>query len=94
MALGWIVTEVTAAVAPMPHLPDWVAPLVLWIDVSAFPFMVTFAWIYELTHEGLKRESEVEPSASGTHHTARRLDYVVIRLPPRSPGAWAGSSWP
>ena len=80
LALGWIVTEVTATVAPMLHLPDWVGPVVLWIGVIAFPFVVMFSWIYELTPEGLKRESEVEPSVSVTHHTARRLDYVIIGL--------------
>ena len=80
LALGWIVTEVTSTVAPMLHLPEWVAPVVLWIGVIGFPFVVMFSWIYELTPEGLKRESEIDPSASVTHHTARRLDYVIIGL--------------
>ena len=80
LALGWIVTQVTTTVAPMLHLPEWVGPVVLWIGVICFPFVVMFAWIYELTPEGLKRESEVDPSASVTHHTARRLDYAIIAL--------------
>jgi TolB-like protein len=80
LALGWIVTQVTSTVAPWLHLPEWVGPVVLWIGVIGFPFVVMFAWIYELTPEGIKRESEVDPSASVTHHTARRLDYVIIAL--------------
>jgi TolB-like protein len=80
LALGWIVTQVSSTVAPMLHLPDWVGPVVLWIGVIAFPFVVMFSWIYELTPEGIKRESEVDRSASITHHTARRLDYVIIGL--------------
>ncbi len=80
LALGWIVTEVTATVAPMLHLPEWVGPVVLWIGVIGFPFVVMFSWIYELTPEGLKRETEIEPSASVTQHTARRLDYLIIGL--------------
>jgi TolB-like protein len=80
LALGWIVTEVTATVAPMLHLPEWVGPVVLWIGVIGFPFVVMFSWIYELTPDGLKRESEIDPSASVTQHTARRLDYVIIGL--------------
>jgi TolB-like protein/lipoprotein NlpI len=39
-----------------------------------------FSWIYELTPEGLKRESEVGRSASITHVTSRRLDYIIIGL--------------
>lgn len=80
LALGWIVTEVTATVAPMLNLPEWVGPVVLWIGIAGFPFVVLFSWIYELTPEGLKRESEIDPSASVTQHTARRLDYVIILL--------------
>jgi TolB-like protein len=80
LALGWIVTQVTTTVAPMLHLPEWVGPVVLWIGVIGFPFVVMFSWIYELTPEGLKRESEVARSGSITHHTARRLDYLIIGL--------------
>jgi TolB-like protein len=39
-----------------------------------------FSWIYELTPEGLKREREVDRSASITHITSRRLDYIIIGL--------------
>jgi len=80
LALGWIVTQVTSTVAPWLHLPEWVGPVVLWIGMIGFPFVVLFSWIYELTPEGLKRESEVDRSGSITHHTARRLDYVIIAL--------------
>jgi TolB-like protein len=80
LALGWIVTQVTSTVAPMLHLPPWIGPVVLWIGVIGFPFVVMFAWIYELTPEGLRRESEVDRNASVTHVTARRLDYAVIAL--------------
>ena len=45
-----------------------------------FLFVVMFLWIYELTPEGLKREGNVAPSESITHHTARRLDYMIIAL--------------
>lgn len=80
LALGWIVTQVTATVAPMLGLPPWVGPVVLWIGAIGFPFALLFAWIYELTPEGLKRESEIDRSESITHLTARRLDLVVIGL--------------
>jgi len=80
LALGWIVTQVTSTVAPWLHLPEWVGPVVLWIGMIGFPFVVMFSWIYELTPEGLKRESEVDRSSSITHHTGRRLDYVITGL--------------
>jgi hypothetical protein len=79
-ALGWVVTQVTSTVAPLLHLPEWLGPVVVWIGVIGFPFVIMFSWIYELTPEGLKRESEVDRSASITHITSRRLDYITIGL--------------
>jgi TolB-like protein/tetratricopeptide (TPR) repeat protein len=80
LALGWVVTQVTSTVAPALHLPDWIVSVVLWIGVIGFPFVIMFSWIYELTPKGLKRESEVDRSASITHVTGRRLDYIIIGL--------------
>ncbi len=80
LALGWVVTQVTSTVAPLLHLPEWIGPVVVWIGVIGFPFVIMFSWIYELTPEGLKRESEVDRSASITHITSRRLDYIGISL--------------
>ena len=80
LALGWVVTQVTATVAPVFHMPDWIVMVVVWIGVIGFPFVLMFSWIYELTPEGLKRESEIDRSASITHVTGRRLDYIIIGL--------------
>jgi TolB-like protein/Tfp pilus assembly protein PilF len=80
LALGWVVTQVTSTVAPVLHLPDWISPVVIWIGVIGFPFVILFSWIYELTPEGLKREREVDRSSSITHITSRRLDYIIIGL--------------
>jgi TolB-like protein/Tfp pilus assembly protein PilF len=80
LALGWIVTQVTATVAPMMHLPEWIAPVVVWIGAIGFPFVLLFSWVYELTPEGLRRESEIERTSSITHATAKRLDTIVIAL--------------
>jgi serine/threonine-protein kinase len=80
LALGWVVVQVTATVVPALNLPATAVPIVTWIGVIGFPFVILFSWIYELTPEGLKRESEVDRSASITHFTGRRLDYTIIAL--------------
>jgi TolB-like protein len=80
LALGWVVTQVTSTVAPALNLPGWIVPVVVWIGVIGFPFVVAFSWIFEITPEGLKRESEVDRSASITHVTGRRMDYLIVGL--------------
>jgi len=80
LALGWVVVQITATLVPALNLPSSLVPIVTWIGVIGFPFVIMFSWIYELTPEGLKRESEVDRSASITHITSRRLEYIIIGL--------------
>ena len=80
LALGWVTTQVTGTVAPALKLPDWTLPLVVWVGVIGFPFVLVFSWVFELTPEGLKRERVVDRSESITHLTARRLDFIIIGL--------------
>jgi TolB-like protein/Tfp pilus assembly protein PilF len=78
LALGWVVTEVTGTIVPLLNLPGWLPSVVLWIGIVGFPFVVVFAWVYELTPEGLKRDRAAAGSTSAGHESARRLDYITI----------------
>ena len=80
LALGWVVVQITATLVPALNLPPALVPIVTWIGVIGFPFLIVFSWVYEITPEGLKRESEVDRTASITHVTGRRLDYIIIGL--------------
>jgi len=80
LALGWVVTQVTSTVAPALHLPDWIVPVVVWIGVIGFPFVLVFSWAFELTPEGLKRESDIGQDSAVKHSAARRLDHLAIGL--------------
>ena len=80
LALGWVVTQVTATVAPALGMPEWTLKLVVWLGIIGFPLIVAFAWAYELTPEGIRRESELPPSTDIRHASARRLDYITIGM--------------
>src|SRR5262245_30341633 len=47
------------------------------LAVGLLPALV-FAWGFEITPEGLKRESEVERAESITPHTGKKLDRVIM----------------
>jgi TolB-like protein/Flp pilus assembly protein TadD len=80
LALGWVVIQVTATMVPALNLPPSVVPIATWIGVIGFPFVVLFAWAYELTPDGIKREKDIDRSTSITHVTGRRLDYLIVGL--------------
>ena len=79
-ASAWLVVQVATQVFPFFDVPAWT---VRWIIIAAalgFPALVAFAWFYEITPQGLKRESEVDPAQSTTRQTGRRLDRWIIAV--------------
>jgi TolB-like protein/Tfp pilus assembly protein PilF len=80
LVFGWLVMQVLSVVGPILELPAWVLRLVLVMMALGFVGVLAFSWAYELTPEGLKRESQVDRGGSITHHTARKLDIAVIVL--------------
>ncbi len=78
IAATWALAQGIAQLGPAIGLPDWTTRWFLVAAVIGFPFWIAFAWYYEFTPEGLKRESEVAPHESVTHHTSRKLDFAII----------------
>jgi TolB-like protein len=77
---GWLLTEVASVVLPTFQAPGWVLQVLIALLIMGFPLALIFAWVYELTPEGLKKESEIQQDQSITSHTARKLNLVVIVL--------------
>ncbi len=77
-AATWALAQGIAQLGPSFGAPDWVARWFVIACVIGFPFWLAFAWFYEFTPEGLKRESEIAPSDSITHHTGKKLDFTII----------------
>ena len=78
--VGWLLLQVSDTLVPALHLPEWFHSGVAFIIILGFPIALIFAWAFELTPDGLVREHEVDRSESITHHTGRKLDFVIIAL--------------
>jgi hypothetical protein len=46
--------------------------------ILGFPLALILAWAFELTPEGVKRDTEVDRTESIRHQTGRRLDFILI----------------
>ena len=77
---AWLIVQVASIVFPAFELPAWtLRGLILLLALGFVPAMV-FAWVFELTRDGLKREREVDGSQGVATPAARKLDVVVIVL--------------
>ncbi len=77
-AAGWLLVQIATQVLPIFDVPAWALRVAVVAVLLGFPFALVFAWFYELTPEGLKRESEIDRSDSIARHTSRKLDRLII----------------
>ncbi len=75
---GWLILQFADVLIPLLTLPEWVGRLIFLLLLIGFPLALFFAWAYELTPEGLKKEKDVDRSESITHVTGRKLDFAII----------------
>jgi len=79
-AAAWLLVQVATQVFPFFHVPEWVVRWIIVAAVIGLPPFIAFAWFYEFTPEGLKRQSEVDRGESIVHLTGRKLDRWIIVL--------------
>jgi TolB-like protein len=73
----WALAQGIAQLGPSFDAPDWITRWFVIAGVIGFPFWIAFAWFYEFTPSGLKRESEIDPADSIARHTSRKLNYSI-----------------
>ena len=78
--VSWLILQVVDVLMPLLALPVSAGRLVVLILLVGFPLSLIFAWAFELTPEGLKKEKDVDRSESVTHKTGRKLDFAIIGL--------------
>ena len=79
-AFAWLIVQLVETVLPVFGVPEAVIrTLFILLAIGFIPALV-FSWVYELTPEGLKRETDVDRSQSITPQTGKRLDKVIILI--------------
>jgi len=75
---SWLLIQVAETIFPLFGFDD--APARIAVIVLAIGFIpaLIFAWAFELTPEGLKKESEVDRTQSITPYTGKKLDRMIM----------------
>jgi len=80
LIVAWLLLQVSDTLVPALHLPDWFHSGVAFLLILGFPVAMLFAWAFEMTPEGLKKEKDVDKTQSIAHHTGQKLNYTIIAL--------------
>ncbi|MGH8213230.1 MAG: tetratricopeptide repeat protein [Rhodanobacteraceae bacterium] len=76
----WALAQGIAQLGPSFGAPDWITRAFVIAAAIGFPFWLAFAWIFEFTPQGLKRESEAALDDAIARRAGRRLDFAIIAV--------------
>src|SRR5581483_10132003 len=80
VVVSWLLVQAASILFPTFDAPASAMKILVIILVLGFPITLAFSWAFEITPEGIKRESEVDTATSITHHTGRRIVGLTIGL--------------
>jgi len=80
VVVAWLALQVADVVLNNVEAPAWVFTVIVLVLGIVFPLVLVFAWAFEMTPEGLKREHDVDRTQSITTRTGRKLDLTVIAI--------------
>ena len=80
VVIAWLLAQVAELALDSFEAPAWVMKTLLLLLALGLPLALFFAWAFELTPEGLKKEKDVDRSQSITSQTGRKLDFTIIAI--------------
>ena len=76
--VSWLIIQVAETIFPLFGYDDTLARTIVIVMAVGFIPTLIFAWAFELTPEGLKKEKDVDRSQSNTTHTGKKLDRMIM----------------
>jgi len=77
---SWVLLQLTDVLTSLLNVPDFAGSIVVMLLLLGFFPALIFAWVYEMTPEGLKRETDVDRSESQTPDTGKKINVVIVVL--------------
>jgi adenylate cyclase len=78
VVVAWLLIQVAETIFPLFGFDDSPARIVVIVlAIGLIPALI-FAWAFEMTPEGLKKESEIDRTRSITPHTGKKLNRMIM----------------
>ena len=75
---AWLLLQVVEFVLEVVGSPAWVLRVLVVLALAGLPAVAIFAWAFEITPEGVKREKDVDRSVSQRPETGQRLNQITL----------------
>jgi len=80
LVAAWLLLQLTDVLSSLLSVPESAGSIVVMLLVLGFFPVVIFAWVFEMTPEGLKREVDIDRSQSVTPETGRKINTLTTVL--------------
>jgi TolB-like protein/tetratricopeptide (TPR) repeat protein len=80
LVVCWLILDPVHVLFHMLDIPVWANRLVVILMAAGFPAVLVFAWVYEITPEGLKPTAEVDAHRSIRRQTGQRLNRAIVAV--------------
>lgn len=78
VVIGWLLAQVAEFAFDTFGAPDWALKSFVVVLLLGLPFALFFAWAFEITPEGVQRDSEAQRSQPVPARKRRTLDLVIM----------------
>jgi TolB-like protein/Tfp pilus assembly protein PilF len=78
VVVSWVIIQVMSIILPTIEAPAYLMKLLLVVLIIGFPLWIVFAWVYEITPDGLKKTLSINKEESITPVTNNRLNKIII----------------
>jgi TolB-like protein len=80
VVISWVLAQIAEFAFDNFGAPDWVLKSFVVLLLLGLPIALLFAWAFEVTPDGIKREKHVDRNQSITSRTGRKIDYLIIAV--------------
>jgi adenylate cyclase len=78
--VSWLLIQAASIFFPAFDAPSWVMKIFIIVIIFGFPLALILSWAFEITPQGIKLESEIEPNKSIKRRTGRKIVAMTIAL--------------
>jgi len=76
--VSWLLLQISDTLVPALRLPEWFHSGVAFLLIIGFPIALVFAWAFDMTPDGLKKEKDNNGSQPRASTSGRTLNYTII----------------
>jgi len=80
VVVAWLLIQAASILFPTFDTPPWAMKVLVALLVLCFPIALVLSWAFEITPDGIKLESEIDPKKSIGRKTGRKIVGLTIAV--------------